>query len=88
MATNKPDTYPYEFLVRWRGGKLSGAHIQYIEHYPDGHFNLLPPQPVEEGGKFPLATILGDLHIAALAKIQKLEDELKAAKAKLDVQSA
>lgn len=75
--------HPYEFLVRWREGKISGSHIQYIEHVYEGDkevfHHIHDPQPVTESSEFPLKDILDKTLVAALATVQSLQDELGAA---------
>jgi hypothetical protein len=69
---SEPETQPYEFLVRFRDGKISGAHVQFITIYPDGHFKLHDAQPISKDTKFPLSEILDQSQAAALATIAEL----------------
>lgn len=81
---------PYEFLVRWTDGVVSGAHIGFVEQLIDNGQVLsqtpLPVQAVSLSGQagFPLDTVLGQLHIDALAALEtanKRIAELEAANA-------
>lgn len=80
---------PYEFLARWdKGGKLVGAHVQWRYVIRDGDKIIgesvtgAKAVTLKDGTPgFPLADILSDMHIAALAglneataKIAELED--------------
>lgn len=63
---------PYEFLVRWKDGNISGAHVGYEVTVTDNgaviSTNPLPVVPVDvgTGQGFPLNEILGQLQIDAL----------------------
>lgn len=64
---------PYEFLARWdESGKLSGAHIQFIEKLiEDGtvlHSKVGDALPVSmaDETEFPIAEIMSDIQIAAM----------------------
>jgi len=80
---------PYEFLVRWTDGTVSGAHIGFVEQLIDNGKVLsqtpLPVQPVSlaGGAGFPLETVLSQLHISALAAVEETQTELVAAKARI-----
>jgi hypothetical protein len=71
-------TLPYEFLARFRDGRLAGCHAQFIDVFRDDDNNnviaekLGPALPVAvaESAGFPLDQILGDLHKGALAEIE------------------
>lgn len=64
--------HPYEFLVRWRDGKLSGAHVGFeLTTTEDGtalSTTALPVMAVDigQGAGFPLADILSQVHVDAL----------------------
>lgn len=67
--------HPYEFLVRWRDGQLSGAHVGYIEQLMDEDgsvisHKVLDVMPVAIGGAqgFPLATVVNQLQVDAIAR--------------------
>jgi len=76
-------TRPYEFLVRWRDGVISGAHVGFEDVIvEDGAVIGAVQQNVQAvdiglGKGFPLADILGQIHIDALT-------QLDAAKAEVD----
>jgi hypothetical protein len=63
---------PYEFLVRWREGKIAGAHVGFeLTTKEDGVVISVTPLPVMavnigQGVGFPLADILEQLQIDAL----------------------
>jgi len=84
MAFEKVDR-PYEFLVRWRDGKISGAHVGYetgfIDENGKGEFVPGKVQPVAIGDAkgFPLKTILEAIHIDALAGRDEALEAQKAA---------
>ncbi|NYZ17828.1 hypothetical protein HL658_35245 [Azospirillum sp. RWY-5-1] len=81
MQTKK---LPYEFLARWdQDGRLAGAHAQfrYVTLADDGSVIgefTGPAEPVAAAGDagFPLADILGELQIAALAERDRLAARL------------
>lgn len=85
---------PYEFLVRWTDGVISGAHVGFVEQLIDDGKVLsqtpLPVQPVSLAGEtgFPLATVLGQLQIDALAAMEAAkESEAKAKTAEADAKA-
>jgi hypothetical protein len=63
---------PYEFLIRWKDGAISGAHVGYeVTATEDGNVLSTTPLPVVPvdvgtGQGFPLAEILGQVQIDAL----------------------
>lgn len=66
---------PYEFLARWdENGKFKGAHVQFQTVITDdatGEVKLQTPgkvMPIGEGipNGFPIADILGQLHVDAV----------------------
>jgi multidrug efflux pump subunit AcrA (membrane-fusion protein) len=67
-------TRPYEFLVRWRDGVISGAHVGFEDVIvEDGAVIGAVQQNVQAvdiglGKGFPLAEILGQIHIDALTE--------------------
>ena len=76
-------TRPYEFLVRWRDGAISGAHVGF-EHaiVEDGATVGVIPlnvQPVAVGAEsgFPLTDILQQVHIDALSGLATAEASCK-----------
>jgi hypothetical protein len=82
---------PYEFLVRWGlDGKLSGAHIIHRYVIEDGGVlrdgGVTPARPVATAGEvgFPLADILQQLQIDALAKIDGVVLQAQALQRQLD----
>jgi hypothetical protein len=78
------ESLPYEFLVRWKDGKLSGSHIQFVERtLADGVLvaeKIGNPLPV--GAKaFPLQDILDKVSadaVLALADATAAHTETKA----------
>ena len=66
---------PYEFLVRWREGKITGAHVGFELTATENGKVLstapLPVMPVDigQGVGFPLADILAQIHIDALISV-------------------
>lgn len=74
---------PYEFLVRWREGQISGAHVGFeLTASEDGKAlptTPLPVMPVDigQGVGFPLADILEQLHIDAIASMDAAHAECK-----------
>ena len=66
---------PYELLVRWREGKISGAHVGFeITTTEDGSVLSTTPlavMPVDigQGAGFPLADILAQVHTDALIQM-------------------
>lgn len=77
---------PYEFLVRWRDGKLSGAHIQFIERkLADGEKvseTVGNPMPVGSAD-FPLQDILDLISANAVTALATVAAERDAALASL-----
>lgn len=66
---------PYELLVRWREGKISGAHVGFELTATEGG-KVLSTTPlavmavdVGQGLGFPLADILGQVHIDAVVQM-------------------
>ena len=63
---------PYELLVRWREGKITGAHVGFeLTATEDGNVLSTTPLPVMavdigQGVGFPLADILAQVHTDAL----------------------
>lgn len=83
------DTQPYELLVRWRNGKLSGSHIQFIQRIIDDDGKILqetPLDPIPIGGDkgFPLEDVLSKIHIDALASLAIEQDARKVAEKQLE----
>lgn len=73
MAITKTQS-PYEFLVRWNNGVLSGAHIRFLETIADGAEIISQKegnaQPVSMAGEagFPLSDILTAMQAQALVE--------------------
>lgn len=84
---------PYEFLARWREGKISGAHVGFeVTTMEDGKVISVAPltvQPVDIGNGigFPLRDILNDLSADALIRVGELEAEIRTAKETIDKQA-
>ena len=80
MAIIKTVT-PYELLARWRDGKLSGAHVQFLTTVTEDGVKLsetvgdVMPVDVGQGIGFPLADILSQMHVAALAAVDAANTE-------------
>lgn len=76
---------PYELLVRWRGGKISGAHVGFELTTTENGKVLsttgLPVMPVDVGNGigFPLADILAQVHTDALIQMETANAECKVA---------
>ena len=74
MALEKTVT-PYELLARWRDGKLSGAHVQFLTTVTEDGVKLsetvgdVMPVDVGQGKGFPLADILSQMHVDSLAAV-------------------
>ena len=77
---------PYEFLARWREGKLTGAHVCFeLTATEDGKVLSTTPldaTPVDigQGIGFPLKDILEQLHIDAITQMDAANAECKIAK--------
>lgn len=86
MAITKT-TQPYEFLVRWRDGAISGAHIRFLETVlEDGvvlaqkEGNAMPVSLAGEAG-YPLADVLSAVQTSALVELEKAKEALATAEA-------
>ena len=86
MAITKT-TQPYEFLVRWRDGAISGAHIRFLETVlEDGvvlaqkEGNAMPVSLAGEAG-YPLADVLSAVQTSALVELEKVKEALATAEA-------
>lgn len=77
---------PYEFLARWKDGKLSGSHIQFVERTTvEGVViaeRVLNPQPVGSA-EFPLSDILDTVSSDALAALTEATTAKESAESKL-----
>ncbi len=80
---------PYELLVRWREGALSGAHVGFeLTTTEDGKVLSTTPlavMPVDigQGIGFPLADILAQVHTDAIISMDVAIAEKTAAKIKV-----
>jgi hypothetical protein len=80
-------TRPYEFLVRWRDGVISGAHVGFEDAIvEDGKVIGATPLPVQavdigSGQGFPLQDILTAMGADAFVRIGELEAEVRGLKA-------
>lgn len=80
---------PYELLVRWRNGVISGAHVGFEDAiFEDGVFRSASPrnvQPVDigSGQGFPLSDILTTLSADSLVRIGELEAQVRELQEKL-----
>lgn len=86
MAITKTQT-PYEFLVRWKDGKIAGAHVKFLEKVIDDDGSVLSEKegnalPVSLAGEagYPLADVLNFAQTTALATAESATAD--AAKAK------
>lgn len=74
---------PYELLVRWREGKISGAHVGFeLTATEDGKVlstTPLPVMPVDigQGVGFPLKDILEQIHVDAITGMDTAQAEVK-----------
>ena len=71
---------PYEFLVRWRDGVISGAHVGFeLTATENGKVLSTTPLPVVAvgDGGFPLSDILGQIQIDALKDRDVAQAEAK-----------
>lgn len=84
MALEKTQR-PYEFLARWKEGKLIGAHVQFVTVISDDGVVISETpadvQPVDIGtGKgFPIADILSQLNVDSIAKMDSANAAKQAA---------
>lgn len=84
------ETQPYEFLIRWRDGVISGAHVGFEEIILDAGVvtatiqQAVQPVDVGLGNGFPLVDILGQIQITALTE----KDAALAAKSAADSKCA
>src|ERR1035437_3830799 len=69
---------PYEFLVRWKDGKIAGAHVKFLERVID-HDGVTVlseiegmAQPVSMAGEvgYPIADIFAAIHTDSVATAQ------------------
>jgi hypothetical protein len=86
MAITKT-TQPYEFLVRWRDGAISGAHIRFLETILEDGVVLAQKEgnamPVSLSGEvgYPLADVLTAVQQSALVELEKAKEALATAEA-------
>jgi len=86
---------PYEFLIRWTDGKISGSHIKFLETVSEDGVTLVQKEtnaePVElaiEAG-FPMADVWAMVSAgAALVGQQALADIADANAKKLEAEAA
>ena len=84
MAITKT-TQPYEFLVRWRDGAISGAHIRFLETILEDGVVLAQKEgnamPVSLSGEvgYPLADVLTAVQQSALVELEKAKEALATA---------
>lgn len=88
MALEKR-VYPYEVLIRWSGGEISGAHFVEIEEIVDGgevineRLGSAVPIPLDRIAEvYPEAQALADVS-RLLAEKQAMEVELKDLRSKV-----
>ena len=86
MAITKT-TQPYEFLVRWRDGAISGAHIRFLETILEDGVVLAQKEgnamPVSLSGEvgYPIADVLTAVQQSALVELEKAKEALATAEA-------
>ena len=86
MAITKT-TQPYEFLVRWRDGAISGAHIRFLDTILEDGVVLAQKEgnamPVSLSGEvgYPLADVLTAVQQSALVELEKAKEALATAEA-------
>jgi len=74
---------PYEVLVRWKDGKLVGAHYQFSTKYFDEDDELIseklgePTSISVHDREFPISEILNEIDIDALSAFNEKADECK-----------
>lgn len=85
------ENQPYEFLARWRDGKLSGSHVQSIEvttvdgvKVAEKVGNALPVGAED----FPLQDILDQISADALTALAEANATIKDLQSKLDALQA
>jgi hypothetical protein len=88
-------TLPYEFLARWddKTGAFRGAHIQFIENVLDDGGNIVSQhlgqaRSVGDAKDFPLADILSQVQVDALAAFDMKAAELTDKDAELAAKAA
>jgi hypothetical protein len=88
MAITKTQT-PYEFLVRWKDGKISGAHVKFLERVIDEDGSVLSEKedvavPVSMAGEagYPIADVFAAIHEGAVATAQDAVAAIAEAQAK------
>lgn len=66
---------PYELLVRWKEGKISGAHVGFIQRIlEDGKeisHSIQDVQPAHRETGFPLDDFLQKLHVDLLSALEE-----------------
>lgn len=95
MALTKTKT-PYEVLIRWNpeSGEMVGAHVVWVTRIFENGDRISeivePAQAVAVAGAagFPLADILEQVHVDALARIDTVEGEKTDMKAAADAEAA
>ena len=88
MAITKTQQ-PYEFVIRWKNGKISGAHIKFLDRIiDDDGVTVLSEkegeaQSVSMAGEvgYPIADILTLVQSTALADLATVTAQLDALKA-------
>jgi hypothetical protein len=80
---------PYELLVRWKDGVIAGAHVGFeLTTSEDGVALSTTPLPVMavdigQGAGFPLADILAQIHVDAIAGFEAKAAECSQYEAKI-----
>ena len=81
-------TQPYEILIRFTDGQVSGAHYKTIEVVTDGtrvySATEGQPQPLEGDA---VAAVLGETLQTALLQVKSLTAELEEARSKIELLS-
>ena len=93
MAITKTTT-PYEFLVRWNNGALSGAHVRFLETISEDGVvltqkegNAMPVSMAGEAG-YPLADVLTAVQQTALADLAAAQATASSATAAIATKDA
>lgn len=89
MAITKTNQ-PYEFLVRWKDGAITGAHIKMLETIAEDGVVLSQkegvamPVSMAGAGNFPLADLLTGIQTQALIDLDAARSELAAVRLELE----
>lgn len=79
---------PYEFLIRWRDGKISGAHAKFLETISEDGVVLNVKEgdaiPVSLAGEvgYPIADIFAAISVGAVASAKQAVMDIATAEGK------